>query len=566
MSTIHKELTPLVAQYQCSFISIVPSQGEEAVEYSFPDSERLAESLTKHGLLLLLETMTQNQWHHILLADEHVRLELFHHSDHFVMIQHFEHQKSIHRTFQWHATEPKRPLSSIVPVSSKTSEVQSINAAGSDGEESVALGSEFCSRHGVAIPYVAGAMAGGIASVALVQAMSRAGMLAFFGSGGLALSDIETALETLSKESGIWGCNLLHNVHQPEIEMQTVDLLLRYGVRYVSASAFMTLSKALVRYRVSGIYEENGVVHTPNKVFAKVSHSSVLQHFLSPPPLKYLEELHAEGVITADQKHLAQRIPMAEDVTIESDSGGHTDGRPLMSIFPAYKILRDEACTQYSYASKIRLGAAGGMGDPSAIRAAFSLGADYVLLGSIHQCTLEAGTSDMVKAMLAEATVLDCGQAMAPDMFEQGSHVQVLTKGTMYAQRSKRLFQLYRSYDSIESIPSEERDRIERTIFRCSLDSVWVETQQFWQRDLTQLERAERDPKHKMALIFRWYLGQSSRWARLGVEERKRDFQIWCGPAIGAFNGWAKNRSFADWRNRRIVDVVHALWAEVIQG
>ena len=565
MSTIHKELTPLLTQYQCSFISIIPSQGEDSVEYSFPASERLSESLSKHGLQLLLETMTQHHWYHILLADVYVRLELFHHPDHFVMIQHFEHQKSIHQRFQWQATEPKRPVSRMVLVSSNPSEVQAMDTTVRNIEDPVVLGSDFCEQHGVTIPYVAGAMAGGIASVSLVQAMSRAEMLAFFGSGGVALSDIESALSTLSKESGMWGCNLLHNVHQPEVEMQTVDLLLEYGVRYVSASAFMTLSKDLVRYRVSGIYEDNGIVHAPNKVFAKVSHSSVLQHFLRPPPLKYLEELHTEGVITVEQLSLAQRIPMAEDITIESDSGGHTDGRPLMSIFPAYKILRDEACTQYSYASKIRLGAAGGMGEPSAIRAAFALGADYVLLGSIHQCTLEAGTSDMVKAMLAEATVLDCGQAMAPDMFEQGSHVQVLTKGTMYAQRSKRLFQLYRSYDSIESIPSEELDRIERTIFRRSVDSVWVETQQFWQRDPTQLERAERDPKHKMALIFRWYLGQSSRWARLGVEERKRDFQIWCGPSIGAFNAWAKNTSFADWRNRGIVDVVQALWAEVIQ-
>ena len=326
----------------------------------------------------------------------------------------------------------------------------------------------------------------------------------------------------------------------------------------------MTLSKALVHYRVAGIYEENGVIHAPNKVFAKVSHSSVLRH-LNPPPRKYLEELHSEGVLTASQVQLAERIPMAEDITIESDSGGHTDGRPLMSIFPAYKSLRDQACTQYGDSFTIRLGAAGGMGEPSAIRAAFTLGADYVLLGSIHQCTVEAGTSDVVKAMLAESTVLDCGQAMAPDMFEQGSHVQVLTKGTMYAQRSKRLFQLYRNYDSIDSIPSEELSLIERTIFRQSLDAVWQETQQFWQREPHQIERAERDAKHKMALIFRWYLGQSSRWARLGLEERKRDFQIWCGPSMGAFNSWAKHTPFVDWRRRQIVDVVQALWADVVQ-
>jgi hypothetical protein len=41
-----------------------------------------------------------------------------------------------------------------------------------------------------------------------------------------------------------------------------------------------------------------------------------------------------------------------------------------------------------------------------------------------------------------------------------------------------------------------------------------------------------------MALVFRWYLGMSSRWAKMGDAERKSDFQIWCGPSMGLFNRW----------------------------
>ncbi|MFT4706038.1 MAG: trans-AT polyketide synthase/acyltransferase/oxidoreductase domain-containing protein, partial [Bradymonadia bacterium] len=63
----------------------------------------------------------------------------------------------------------------------------------------------------------------------------------------------------------------------------------------------------------------------------------------------------------------------------------------------------------------------------------------------------------------------------------------------------------------------------------------------FWQgRDAREVERAERDPKHKMALVFRSYLGQSSRWAIAGEEDRRADYQIWCGPAMGAFNSWTR--------------------------
>ena len=43
-----------------------------------------------------------------------------------------------------------------------------------------------------------------------------------------------------------------------------------------------------------------------------------------------------------------------------------------------------------------------------------------------------------------------------------------------------------------------------------------------------------------MALVFRWYLGKSSRWANSGADDRQVDYQIWCGPAMGAFNEWAR--------------------------
>ena len=61
----------------------------------------------------------------------------------------------------------------------------------------------------------------------------------------------------------------------------------------------------------------------------------------------------------------------------------------------------------------------------------------------------------------------------------------------------------------------------------------------FLSRAPEENERAARDPKHKMALVFRAYLGQASKWAIAGDEARALDFQIWCGPAMAAFNAWA---------------------------
>jgi hypothetical protein len=41
-----------------------------------------------------------------------------------------------------------------------------------------------------------------------------------------------------------------------------------------------------------------------------------------------------------------------------------------------------------------------------------------------------------------------------------------------------------------------------------------------------------------MALVFRSYLGLSSKWPVRGMAERQLDFQVWCGPSMGAFNEW----------------------------
>ena len=70
---------------------------------------------------------------------------------------------------------------------------------------------------------------------------------------------------------------------------------------------------------------------------------------------------------------------------------------------------------------------------------------------------------------------------------------------------------------------------------------MWEATQSFWrERDPREIDKALASPKHKMALCFRWYLGLSSRWAITGEPSRRLDYQIWCGPAMGAFNDWVK--------------------------
>ena len=80
----------------------------------------------------------------------------------------------------------------------------------------------FTEQHGLRFPYVAGAMANGIATVELVVAMANSGCLGFFGAAGLQLPQIEQAIDSLKQEldpNGLsWGSNLIHSPNEPDLE------------------------------------------------------------------------------------------------------------------------------------------------------------------------------------------------------------------------------------------------------------------------------------------------------------------------------------------------------------
>jgi PfaD family protein len=251
---------------------------------------------------------------------------------------------------------------------------------------------------------------------------------------------------------------------------------------------------------------------------------------------------------------------MADDITVEADSGGHTDNRPLVGLIPTMLAVRDEVQAEMNYPQALRVGAGGGISTPTAALAAFMMGAAYVVTGSINHACVEAGASLHTRTLLAKADMADVIMSPAADMFEMGVRVQVLKRGTMFAMRASRLYDLYSRYNSVEEIPAADREKIEKTIFRRNLDEIWEETQVFFkERDQKNLERAYQDPHHKLALIFRWYLGLTSRWSVVGEPGREMDYQIWCGPGMGSFNQWVKGTVLEPVENRKVVEVAHQI-------
>jgi PfaD family protein len=417
----------------------------------------------------------------------------------------------------------------------------------------------FQTDHAIKYAYMSGSMANGIASTRLVKAMAGAGLLASFGAAGLPLAQVLAAIEELQRDLGDkpWCVNLIHSPNETGREDALVDALIARGIQRVEASAYLALTPAVVRYRVHGIHRAgDGNIITPNRIIAKASRIEVAGRWFSPPPDKLLQPLVDGGVISREQYELARHIPMAQDLTVEADSGGHTDNRPAITLIPTMIALRDRLQAQYGYAQPLRVGAAGGIATPASAAAAFAMGAAYIVTGTVNQACEESGSSDLARRMLAEAEQADVAMAPAVDMFEMGVKLQVLKRGTMFAMRGNKLYEYYRSCNSIEELPQKDRETLEKTVFRMPLDAVWQQTQAYFQElDPAQVKRAERDPKHKMALIFRWYLGLSSRWANTGVADRQTDYQVWCGPAMGAFNEWTRGTFLAQPEQRHVATV-----------
>ena len=420
---------------------------------------------------------------------------------------------------------------------------------------------EFKKTYGLKYALYGGAMANGIASADLVIALGKAGCMGSYGSGGMRPDIVEKDIDKIKAalDGKPYMVNMLSN-RNAQAELDLAKMLVEKEVPAVEASAYITPSEALVYYRLKGIRQENGRIVIPHKIIAKVSREEVLEKFVSPPPAEAVTSLLKDGWITAEEATLADKIPLADDITVEADSGGHTDGRPLVSMLPALIALANRKQAEFGYQQKVRVGAGGGIGTGVSCLGAFEMGAAYVVTGSVNQGCVEAGTSDYVKQILAETEMADVIMAPCADMFEMGAKVEVIKKKTMYAQNAQKLYECYVKYPSFEAIPAADRERIEKKILRDSFDNIWKNTKDYFSKaDPSKIPQAEKNPKMKMALVFRWYLGNSSRWAVQGNPERKFDMQIWCGQAMGAFNLWVKGTSLEKAENRHAGELAELL-------
>jgi trans-AT polyketide synthase, acyltransferase and oxidoreductase domains len=422
----------------------------------------------------------------------------------------------------------------------------------------------FRQAYGLRYAYVAGAMYKGIASKEMLVAMGKAGMMGYLGTGGMKVADIEAAIRFVQdalREGQPYGMNLLCNLARPELEYQMAELFITHGVRFIDAAAFISVTPALILCRSRGLRRnDDGTIYRPRRIMGKVSRIELAVTFMRPAPEVVLSRLLAAGAISQEEAELSRIIPVADDICVEADSGGHTDQGVALALMPAMTRLRDEIASQYQYEVPIHVGAAGGIGTPEAAAAAFVMGADFIVTGSINQCTVEAGTSDSVKNILEQHDIKDTTYAPAGDMFELGAKVQVSKRGLLFPVRANKLYDLYRRHNSLDELDAHTAREVQENFFRRSFEEIWTETREYYLQNAPEkVDEIESKPKKKMALIFKWYFVHSSRLAMRGVEAEKADYQIHCGPAMGAFNRWARGTHLQSWRNRDVAAIGHAI-------
>ncbi|MFF8001839.1 ACP S-malonyltransferase [Streptomyces sp. NPDC007917] len=391
----------------------------------------------------------------------------------------------------------------------------------------------FRERYGLRRAYLVGSMYGGVSGRQLLRSTAKAGLLGFLGTGGLTLDEVERELRAVVDElgpGGAFGVNLLYRHRAPQQEGALVDLLLRHGADLVEASGYPLITEDLVRFRLKG-----------GRILAKVSRTDLAAQFLAPPPQPLVRRLLETGAVTEQEAAAAAGRPMADDLCVEADGGWLTGTADLLSLLPAVLRLRDEAALP---GHRVHVGCAGGIGTPEAAAAAFLMGADFVLTGSVNQCSVEAATSDRVKDILQEAREHEVDIAPWGDLFEAGVQARYLKRGLFFPARAARLHELWRRHDSLAQLDDDTRAQV--------LD-------RYLGGERSPAGVADADPKAALAEVFRGYFTRGLRLAVTGDQRSKVDYLVHCGPAMGAFNQAVAGTALHPWRARTVEAIADTL-------
>jgi len=421
----------------------------------------------------------------------------------------------------WKASEATPASDPVVP-----------KAAQKASDRPPKLGSPaFRQAYGLRSAYIAGSSMPGTRGAPFVQASRKAGLLSFLDLP--APKDLAGALDRIGPDAGV-SFGICVRRESPR-EESTVDLALERGVQCLEAVGYEVPTPALLRFRFEG-------TAVPRLLMAQVSSLRSAKRFLESP---------TEG--QNGDRGAGSRFPIASDLCVVPDSTGSGD---LATLLPAVRRLADEAQRSLD-GPPLRVGAGGALGTPEAIASAFLLGADFVQTSAVNLSCSEAALPAETRLRLASLAPGETTSAPAAHGFALGARATVVKKGSLFAPRAQKLYEIFRFYDSLEDIPPALRTKLKTKFFKCPLAEVWESL-----RQRLPEEFKSPDPKQKMALVFIEYLHQTLRWTLEGNPDEAAQAHIPCDEALPAFNHRVAGAGVADPSARTLAAVAEWLMEE----
>src|SRR6478752_6793693 len=247
---------------------------------------------------------------------------------------------------------------------------------------------------GLSVPIVAAPMAGGPTTPDLVVAADRAGGIGFLAAGYQSAEAVKTKIDTVRGETPHFGVNLFAPNPVP------VDRPAYQAYRETLRADADRLGVALPEDPV----EDDDAWRDKIDLLIDTG-VPVVSFTFGVPGRAVVDALRAVGSL------LVQTVTSAEEGRLEaagmdalavqsSAAGGHwgtfTPRRP-----PLPQARLDELVAQVSSASELPVIAAGGIADPTTVRAAIVAGAAVVAVGTVLMLSPEAGTSATHRAALS---------------------------------------------------------------------------------------------------------------------------------------------------------------------
>src|SRR5699024_12788691 len=119
---------------------------------------------------------------------------------------------------------------------------------------------------------------------------------------------------------------------------------------------------------------------------------------------------------------------------------------------------------------------------------------------------------------------------------EYGTQVQVLRKVLLFPPRANKLYELYKSHAALDEIDAETAEQVQRRYLKERFGEVFAELRT--SLPVEEIERAERDPQHRMALVVRWSFEHALGQALSCSSDGRVDSQLHCGRALGCCLQW----------------------------